>query len=95
MKTSKPSTRWGSLSETSTLVNYRDGKLVDFSRAFTLYHPGLDRPVEYLMERCKFEEGMNLLETIEDGGSASEASRVEIPRGLIRYLEGDLGIDPR
>ncbi|KAH8774678.1 kinetochore Sim4 complex subunit FTA2-domain-containing protein [Diaporthe sp. PMI_573] len=75
--------------------NYRDGKLVDFSRAFTMYHPGLDRPVEYLMERCRFEEGMNLLEMVEDDGNAPDASRVEFPQGLSRYLEGDVGIDPR
>lgn len=75
--------------------NYRDGKLVDFSRALTMYHPGLDRPVEYLMERYRFEEGMNLLEMVDDDGDASDASRVEVPHGLSRYLQGDLGIDPR
>ncbi|KAI3398799.1 hypothetical protein diail_8490 [Diaporthe ilicicola] len=34
---------WGSCCETSTLkyFNYLNGKLIDFSRAWTMYHPSL------------------------------------------------------
>ena len=38
---------------------------------------------------------MNLLEMIEYDGNVPDASRVEVPQGLSRYLEGDVGIDPR
>ena len=38
---------------------------------------------------------MNLWKMIEDGGDASDGSRVENPQGLIRHLEGDMGIHTR
>lgn len=77
--------------------NYLGGKLVDFSQAWTMYHPCLDRStargvyVRRESEPHKFEQ-------MVDEWAAAEQVEIEKPAGLLKWHSGhesDFGIDPR
>lgn len=77
--------------------NYLGGKLIDFSQAWTMYHPCLDRSTDrgvYLRRQSepqKFEE-------MVDVWASTEKIKFEKPACLLRWHSGresDFGVDPR
>ncbi|KAK0736495.1 kinetochore Sim4 complex subunit FTA2-domain-containing protein [Apiosordaria backusii] len=79
--------------------NYMNGKLVDFSRAWTMYHPCLDINPKRL-DWLRAEDPQELLEAICSWGQITPLdSPLEIPPDLERCAgwyggEGDKGTDP-
>ncbi|KAH8756245.1 kinetochore Sim4 complex subunit FTA2-domain-containing protein [Diaporthe sp. PMI_573] len=77
--------------------NYLGGKLVDFSRAWTMYHICLDRSTPGGLHRARLEEPSKFEEMI-DMWAFIEGKEIEKPAGLLRWHsreDDDLGVDPR
>lgn len=77
--------------------NYLNGKLVDFSLAWTMYHPCLHRISEYYLKKMRRKEALQLEKLIIDWWQLDDDSvELEIPEALHRVTHGDgLGADPR
>lgn len=78
--------------------NYMGGRLVDLSRAWTMYHPGLHRIRSYDLERLTRLDTHGLLVMLQDWWMQTPAvDELEIPDSLQRCDAGelDLGTDPR
>lgn len=70
--------------------NYLGGKLIDLSRAWTMYHPCLDRSASVVLKRLRAEECEQITETLGEFSS-------EIPEGSQDWFSGreeDLGFNP-
>lgn len=79
------------------LGNYLGGKLVDFSRAWTMYHICLDRSTPGSLHRARLEEPSKFEEMI-DTWAFIEGKEIEKPAGLLKWHseeDDDLGVDPR
>lgn len=72
--------------------NYLKGKLLEFSRAYTMYHTSLHRP-EWKMGRYRIKEGSNLLDSFEDLDPDVKVF-VEMPDNLAKYWDGELQVEP-
>lgn len=78
--------------------NYIGGKLIDFSRAWTMYHPGLDRIHHDNLTRFRMDDTHDLLVMLQDWWVATPAVKeLEIPDSLYECDAGrnDYGTDPR
>lgn len=79
------------------LGNYIGGKLIDFSRAWTMYHICLDRSTRGGLRQARIEEPSQFEEMV-DIWAFTERKQIEKPVGLLRWHskeDGDLGVDPR
>lgn len=86
--------------------NYLGGKLVDFSMAWTIYHPYLERTIEAGILRSRLEDPERFEEILDQwylikGEDIGEVYRLK-PRALVKWRENeysreekDAGIDPR
>lgn len=80
------------------LDNYIGGRLVDFSRAWTMYHPSLDRIGRRNLTRFRMRKTNSLLVMLQDWWVANSAvDKLEIPDSLHRCDEdeNDHGTDSR
>ncbi|KAL1872711.1 hypothetical protein Daus18300_004257 [Diaporthe australafricana] len=78
--------------------NYIGGRLVDFSRAWTMYHPGLDRIHPRNLARFRMLDTHGLLVMLQDWWVATPGvNEMEIPESLHNCDAGgnDYGTDPR
>lgn len=78
--------------------NYLRGKLVDFSMAWTMYHPGLDRATPTGVKRWRKRdpeafEGM-IDQWAFDVQETDEVERLWTP-AMSKWREGDFGVDAR
>ncbi|KAK7699882.1 hypothetical protein SLS64_011312 [Diaporthe eres] len=77
--------------------NYLGGKLINFSQAWIMYHPCLDRATPRGVKLRRQSEPQKFEEMI-DVWAASEKVNIKKPAGLLMWhsgLESDFGIDPR
>ncbi|KAK2599738.1 hypothetical protein N8I77_011468 [Diaporthe amygdali] len=77
--------------------NYLSGKLVDFSQAWTMYHPCLDRGTPRGVYERRKEEPQKFEEMVEVWAT-TEKIKIEKPAGLLKWHSGqesDFGFDPR
>lgn len=81
------------------LGNYRGGKLVDFSLAWTMYHPGLDRVEQDMLHEFRLGEIIDLDQVLYDWWNRHPTAEIAIPEELTSLSSGDrageLDIDPR
>lgn len=79
--------------------NYMDGKLVDLSLAWTMYHPSLDRIDDYDIYTLMRAELIDLEQMMYDWWYMNPALEIKIPRELscftVGATAGQIGIDPR
>ncbi|CAN8105730.1 unnamed protein product [Discula destructiva] len=77
--------------------NFLHGKLVDFSLAWTMYHPCLDRISDSDLRTLRRAEVLELERLIYDWwDQQSDSVDVKVPEGLSRCTHGDeYGVDPR
>lgn len=79
------------------LYNYLGGKLVDLSRAWTMYHICLDRSTALATQRARIEEPSKFEEMI-DIWAFREGVEISKPGALVKWhskQDADLGNDPR
>ncbi|KAJ0106766.1 hypothetical protein J7T55_001290 [Diaporthe amygdali] len=77
--------------------NYLSGKLVDFSQAWAMYHPCLDRGTPRGVYERRKDEPQKFEEMVEVW-AATEKIKIEKPAGLLKWHSGqesDFGFDPR
>lgn len=73
--------------------NYLGGKLVDFSRAWAMYNPCLDRIRHCNISRLRRQDALKLNMVIENEYLDLD---IEVPQDLMDCADdGDCGIDPR
>lgn len=79
--------------------NYLNGKLVDFSLAWTMYHPSLERIDDYDIYTFIRAELINLEQMMYDWWYMNPCVEIEIPKELssltVGARAGQIGIDPR
>lgn len=77
--------------------NYLNGKLVDFSMAWTMYHICLDRATPAGVKELRSLEPLNFENMVDEWAHWYE-EKIEKPEGLLRRhskKDEDLGFDPR
>lgn len=79
--------------------NYLDGKLIDFSRSWTMRHPCLERPSDRAFCELRKDELRDFLNMLWAWSSNNDPG-LEIPERLVPraenpFGEDHLGIDPR
>jgi hypothetical protein len=79
--------------------NYMDGKLIDFSRAWTMYHPCLDRIDLDTLQEILLEDTIGLQDLLSVWlNRHRHPEKVEIPQSLCDCAAGkggNYGTDPR
>ncbi len=87
--------RLGILVRDITLSNYIDGKLIDFSRAWTMPHPSLDRISEERLREQRYSDPHDLQDCIFDL-RLGDYVHDELVARLLETSENDgCGTDPR
>jgi hypothetical protein len=78
--------------------NYLGGKLIDFSRSWTMYHPCLDRIPPSTLQEIRQSDATGLLDLLIAWSNENFTEQVAIPESL-EYCAGtltdDCGHDPR
>lgn len=79
--------------------NYLDGKLIDFSRSWTMRHPCLERAADESFSELRQEELREFLTMLEAWANNNDPD-LEIPERLVPrfekpFGEDNLGVDPR
>lgn len=77
--------------------NYLEGKIIDFSMAWTMYHICLDRATPAGVKKMRFMEPYKF-EAMIDHWAHCNREEIEKPEGLLRWhsnKEEDFGFDPR
>lgn len=77
--------------------NYLGGKLVDFSHAWTMYHPCLERSTPAAIHDMRLEEPSKFEEMV-DIWACSENKKIQKPAALVKWRskrDEDIGFDPR
>ncbi len=89
--------RLGILVRDITISNYLDGKLIDFSRAWTMPHPSLDRIDEKELRQQRYLDPHDLQDCIFDLGLGDEVDLPdEFMACVLEESENDgCGTDPR
>lgn len=72
--------------------NYLGGKLIDFSRSWTMYHPCLDRIPPSTLQEFRQGEAQGLMDLLYEWSNENYTEQVAIPESL-EYCAGTLGDD--
>ncbi|KAK4242952.1 kinetochore Sim4 complex subunit FTA2-domain-containing protein [Corynascus novoguineensis] len=70
--------------------NYLGGKLVDFSRSLTMYHPGLHYIFERTLRELMLNELQHLLDHYYFLTNLSSDDKIAVPQDLEAFCSGDL-----
>lgn len=70
--------------------NYLGGKLVDFSRAWTMYHPALIQTRGNKLQDLMLEELQNLQDNYYDLKNNLASERIDIPQDLEAFCSGHI-----
>jgi hypothetical protein len=72
--------------------NYLGGKLIDFSRSWTMYHPALDKIQPTALRDLRLGELQNLLEYYYDWAHSTSppSPKIAIPQDLESFCSGQI-----